>query len=219
MSQPKMLCQTKSSWDNVAIWWSEAFQLWNMFIQHQAWPQRNCAKENGQMHPICWALSQWQNRPTSFGTPHARNHEDLLALWVAFNTETMYQTHVLCPSSNLSACRDLFSSGKQLRKRPYREAWGTCKEPWGFAGSLGSLQHRSYALNSCTLSIFQSLSMPWPVLLKNPSPQRIKRPIPRKVPCFIFCCSSWIVKMTTTLWERFNLRTSVTCTTCKSLRV
>ena len=156
---------------------------------------------------------------TSFGTPHARNHEDLLALWVAFNTETMYQTHVLCPSSNLSACRDLFSSGKQLRKRPYREAWGTCKEPWGFAGSLGSLQHRSYALNSCTLSIFQSLSMPWPVLLKNPSPQRIKRPIPRKIPCFIFCCSSWIVKMTTTLWERFNLRTSVTCTTCKSLRV
>ena len=29
---------------------------------------------------------------------------------------------------------------KQLRKRPYREAWGTCKEPWGFAGSLGCLQ-------------------------------------------------------------------------------
>ena len=56
---------------------------------------------------------------------------------------------------------------KQLRKRPYREVWGTGKEPWGFAGSLGSLQHRSYALNSCTLSIFQSLSMPWPVLLKN----------------------------------------------------
>ena len=52
-------------------------------------------------------------------------------------------------------------------KGTYREAWGTCKEPWGFAGSFGSLQHRSYALNSCTLSIFQSLSMPWPVLLKN----------------------------------------------------
>ena len=34
---------------------------------------------------------------------------------------------------------------KQLRKRPYREAWGTCKEPWGFAGSLGCLQRRSYA--------------------------------------------------------------------------
>ena len=29
---------------------------------------------------------------------------------------------------------------KQLRKRPYREAWGTCNEPWGFAGSLGCLQ-------------------------------------------------------------------------------
>ena len=28
---------------------------------------------------------------------------------------------------------------KQLRKGPYREAWGTCKEPWGFAGSLGCL--------------------------------------------------------------------------------
>ena len=34
---------------------------------------------------------------------------------------------------------------KQLRKRTYREAWGTCKEPWWFAGSLGCLQRRSYA--------------------------------------------------------------------------
>ena len=34
---------------------------------------------------------------------------------------------------------------KQLRKRTYGEAWGTCKEPWGFAGSLGCLQRRSYA--------------------------------------------------------------------------
>ena len=29
---------------------------------------------------------------------------------------------------------------KQLSKRPYREAWGTCKEAWGFAGSFGCLQ-------------------------------------------------------------------------------
>ena len=29
---------------------------------------------------------------------------------------------------------------EQLHKRPYKEAWGTCKEPWGFAGSLGCLQ-------------------------------------------------------------------------------
>ena len=41
---------------------------------------------------------------------HARNHEDLLALSVAFNAETMRQPHVLCPCSNLSACCDSFSS-------------------------------------------------------------------------------------------------------------
>ena len=29
---------------------------------------------------------------------------------------------------------------EQLRKRTYKKAWGTCKEPWGFAGSLGCLQ-------------------------------------------------------------------------------
>ena len=44
---------------------------------------------------------------------HARNHEDLLALWVAFKAEAMHQP------------------------------------------------------TSCTLSMFQSLSMPWPVLRKN----------------------------------------------------
>ena len=35
---------------------------------------------------------------------HARNHEDLLAPWVAFNAEAMHQPHVLCPCSNLSTC-------------------------------------------------------------------------------------------------------------------
>ena len=35
---------------------------------------------------------------------HGRNHEDLLALLVAFNAEAMHQPRVLCPSSNLSAC-------------------------------------------------------------------------------------------------------------------
>ena len=56
---------------------------------------------------------------------------------------------------------------KQLRKRPCSEAWGTCKEPWGFAGSLGCLQRRSYAPTSCTLSMFQSINMLLPALLKN----------------------------------------------------
>ena len=56
---------------------------------------------------------------------------------------------------------------KQLRKRPCSEAWGTCKRPWGVAGTLGCLQCRSYAPTSCTLSMFQSLSMLLPVLLKN----------------------------------------------------
>ena len=40
---------------------------------------------------------------------HARHHEDLLALWVAFNAEAMHQPHVLCPCSNLSTCCDPFS--------------------------------------------------------------------------------------------------------------
>ena len=35
---------------------------------------------------------------------NGRNHEDLLAPWVAFNTEAMHQPHVLCPCSNLSTC-------------------------------------------------------------------------------------------------------------------
>ena len=41
---------------------------------------------------------------------HARNHEDLLAPWVAFNAEAMHQPHVLCPCSNLSVCCYPFSS-------------------------------------------------------------------------------------------------------------
>ena len=41
---------------------------------------------------------------------HGRNHEDLLAPWVAFNAEAMHQPDVLCPLSNLSACCYLFSS-------------------------------------------------------------------------------------------------------------
>ena len=41
---------------------------------------------------------------------HAKNHEDLLALSVAFNAEAMHQPHVLCPCSNLSTCCDSFSS-------------------------------------------------------------------------------------------------------------
>ena len=40
----------------------------------------------------------------------ARNHDGLLVLWVAFHTEALQQTHVLCPCSNLSACCDPFSS-------------------------------------------------------------------------------------------------------------
>ena len=51
--------------------------------------------------------------PTGKHEEHARNHEDLLALWVAFNAEAMHQP------------------------------------------------------TSCTLSMFQSLSMAWPVLFQN----------------------------------------------------
>ena len=41
--------------------------------------------------------------------------------------------------------------------------------------------------------------------LQKPYRWRVKRPMARKVTCFIFCCgSTWIVKMTTTLWEQCN---------------
>ena len=72
---------------------------------------------------------------------HARNHEDLPALWVAFNAEGMHQ------------------------------------------------------LGSCTLSMFQSLSMLWCCDSVTRSPQkpcrkRIKRPMARKGTCFC-CLSNW----------------------------
>lgn len=63
MSQPKNVCQTNHS---ETLWRCDGLKKISceiMFIQHQAWPQRKRAKENGQMPPICWALSQWQNRP------------------------------------------------------------------------------------------------------------------------------------------------------------
>ena len=41
---------------------------------------------------------------------NGRNHEDLLAPWVAFNPEAMHQPHVLCPCSMLSVCCYPFSS-------------------------------------------------------------------------------------------------------------
>ena len=58
---------------------------------------------------------------------------------------------------------------KQLRKWACSDAWGKWKEPWGFAGSFGSLQRRNYAPapTSFTLSVFHALSMLLPVLLKN----------------------------------------------------
>ena len=93
--------------------------------------------------------------------------------------------------------------------QPYKEAWGTCKEPWGFAGSLGCLQRRSYAPTNL-MHFFHVPISRHAVTCSVRSPQkpcqrRAKRPMARKVTCFIFCClSTWIVKMATTLWERFS---------------
>ena len=73
-------------------------------------------------------------------------------------------------AAHCTACTPITEAAtliKQLRKRPCSEAWGKWKEPWGFAGSFGSLQRRSYAPTLLTLSIFQSLGMLWLVLLKT----------------------------------------------------
>ena len=89
---------------------------------------------------------------------------------------------------------------KQLHKRPYTEAWGTWKEPRGFAGSFGGLQRRSYAPTSCTLSMFQSLNMLWPVLLKNLLSKESSEHWQEKSSlASSFCLCAWIVEMTTTL--------------------
>ena len=65
---------------------------------------------------------------------------------------------------------------KQLRKRTYREAWGTCKEPWGFAGSLGCLQRRSLAPTNLMYfvhvpisqhAVTRSLQKPWLLLVQH----------------------------------------------------
>ena len=53
---------------------------------------------------------------------HARNHEDLLALWVAFNAGAMHQPHVLCPCSNLSTCCYAFSP-KPFSVKESSEQW------------------------------------------------------------------------------------------------
>ena len=71
---------------------------------------------------------------------------------------------------------------KQLRKRPCSEAWGTCKEPWGFAGSLGCLQamHQPHVLCPCSnLSVCC-----YPFSSKTFSVKN-KRPMAREGPCFI----------------------------------
>ena len=89
---------------------------------------------------------------------------------------------------------------KQLRKWACSDAWGKWKEPWGFAGSLGCLQRRSYAPTSCTLSMFQSLSMLLPVLLKNLLGKESSENWQEKSSLAFFCClCAWIVKMTKTL--------------------
>ena len=96
---------------------------------------------------------------------------------------------------------------KQLRKWACSDAWGKWKEPWGFAGSLGCLQRRSYAPTSCTLSMFQSINMLLPALLKTFSVKNQARTGKKSRPLLHLCClSTWIVKMTSTLlWERFNI--------------
>ena len=110
-----------------------------------------CTQKSLKLQPSSSSSAKGQ---TGKHEEHARKHEDLLALWVAFNAEAMHQP------------------------------------------------------TSCTLSMFESLSMAWPVLLKNlvgreSSDQWQEKPL--AYTCFIFCCrSTWIVKMTTTLWERCN---------------
>ena len=70
---------------------------------------------------------------------------------------TAQQTHKIAEAATLI---------KQLRKRPYREAWGTCKEPWGFAGSLGCLQRRSYAPTN--LMYFVHVPIPQKAVTRSP---------------------------------------------------
>ena len=73
------------------------------------------------------------------------------------------------------------------------------------------LPHRSFATNSCTLSMFQSLSMLWPVFLKNLLGKESSDQWQEKsftsllhfLPLIYMNCQD--VKMTTTLWERFNI--------------
>ena len=92
----------------------------------------------------------------------------------------------------------------ELCKGPYKEAWGTCKEPWGFAGSLGCLQRRSYAPTKLMYFVHVPISQP-SVTSSPQKPFLVKRSLAREVTCFLFCClSPWIVKMTTTRWQRFN---------------
>ena len=60
---------------------------------------------------------------------------------------------------------------RQFGKRPYREAWGTCKEPWGFAGSLGCLQRRSYA-PTILMSLMYFVNVPISQHAVTRSPQK-----------------------------------------------
>ena len=89
---------------------------------------------------------------------------------------------------------------EHLRKRPYREAWGTCTEPWGFAGSLGCLQGRSYAptnlMHFCHVPISQHAVTLWPILLKNlvgkeSSDQWQEKPLASSFAAYLHELSRW----------------------------
>ena len=89
---------------------------------------------------------------------HERNHEDLLALLVAFNAEAMHQPHVLCPCSNLSVCCDRFSS-KTFSVKESNDQWQEKALVSSFAACLHELsrwpQHYEDDLTSWS---FQTLA-------------------------------------------------------------
>ena len=133
---------------------------------------------------------------------HARNHEDLLALLVAFNAEAMHQPHVLCPCSNLSACCDSFSS-RPLSVEESKDQWQEKALASSFAACLHKLSRwPQHYENDLTSWSFQTLAFAiiWNCWKRAPLLQ-----------CSDTVCLSSIKTSK-------NPGTSETCTSCKSLR-
>ena len=133
---------------------------------------------------------------------NGRNHEDLLAPWVAFNPEAMHQPHVLCPCSMLSVCCYPFSSNtfSVKNKRPMARE-GPC---FIFAAYLHELSRwpQHYYENDSTSWSFQTLAfaMIWNCWKRAP----------------LFKCSDTVCL--SSIKTSKIPGTSETCTTCKSLR-